>query len=161
MITLIATPGAADANSYVSLAEAQQILGQMPEREAGAFLSLSVTEQSQWLVAATDEIDLLPWDGDRTTSTQARAWPCSGVQKAGSYAYFEPTEVPVFVKKAQCLMSLALRNENATDAFPVSAFSNAGSSVQYDLSRPGRASLRNRVHQMVAPYVTFVRLERA
>lgn len=75
-MTLIATPSATDANSYVTVARAKVILN---ERLDGAeWIAAPVTEQEQSLIWATRLINQkTQWELTPTTTTQALWFPVS------------------------------------------------------------------------------------
>jgi len=81
VITIIATPGAADANSYLTLADAETILHARPHHEtvwdAGA---LTDDQKKAALVWATRIISQYHYKGSPTyETTQALPWPRIGV----------------------------------------------------------------------------------
>lgn len=72
-VTLVATVGASNANSYLSVAAAGDLanlyLGTL--QWAGA----SADDKARSLIMATRYLDELKWVGSRASSTQALAWP--------------------------------------------------------------------------------------
>jgi hypothetical protein len=78
-LALVATPGASDANAFADLDTAEAFVSYEPESVSDAWADLDSDQQTRALVAATREIDALPWDtlrGDApATDTQALAWP--------------------------------------------------------------------------------------
>lgn len=75
-MAFVSTLGAENANSFLSVARATTLLGEIPA-SAGitAWLALSNTEKEQTLVAATMSINPLKWKGFVATETQSLAWP--------------------------------------------------------------------------------------
>jgi hypothetical protein len=71
--TLVATAGASNANSYLSIADADSIADSM----VGTLAWSSATEENKIkaLLTATNGLETLEWIGSRTSTTQALAWP--------------------------------------------------------------------------------------
>lgn len=75
MPTLIATAGASNANSYLSVAGADSIADGM----VGTLAWSTATSDNKIkaLITATNGLETLGWIGSRATTTQALAWPRS------------------------------------------------------------------------------------
>jgi hypothetical protein len=71
--TIVATAGAADANSYLTVAAADSIADGMVGTLAWS--SASADNKAKALVTATNGLETLSWIGSRATTTQALAWP--------------------------------------------------------------------------------------
>lgn len=86
-LVLIVTPGAADANSYATLADAEAYALTLPV--ANDWNAASTEQKNAALVQATRLMDTLRWKGYRTNySTQALQWPryyTYGSQSLGGY----------------------------------------------------------------------------
>ena len=136
-ITVTATAGSATANSYVT------------ETEAGAYAAERMNRPSTWvtvsgstcteaekaaLVEAQRELTNLTWKARRTDATQVLAWPRSyvedpdapGVGNTPTYAdlYFDDTEIPRRVKRAQIELAFEFLRAGTTDL--AAADPNAG-----------------------------------
>jgi len=74
--TLVATAGASNANSYLSVAGADSIADGM----VGTLTWSSATsdDKAKALITATNGLETLEWIGSRASTTQALAWPRSG-----------------------------------------------------------------------------------
>lgn len=70
---IIATPGAPDANSYLTLQEAQAYAD--GDIDAVEWYAASTDQKTRALLTATRNLDLVGFVGERATSTQALAWP--------------------------------------------------------------------------------------
>ena len=68
-----ATVGAADANSYITLAEAQAFAD--GDIDAVEWYAASTDQKIRALITATRNLDLVGFVGTRSTTTQALAWP--------------------------------------------------------------------------------------
>lgn len=75
MPTLVATAGASNANSYLSVAGADSIADGM----VGTLAWSTATSDNKIkaLITATNGLETLGWIGTRATTTQALAWPRS------------------------------------------------------------------------------------
>ena len=71
--TIVATAGAADANSYLTVAAADSIADGMVGTLAWS--RASADNKAKALVTATNGLETLSWVGSRATTTQALAWP--------------------------------------------------------------------------------------
>jgi hypothetical protein len=77
-LTLVATPGAANANAYADVATASAVAAYRVGGDAVAWLALTADQKIQTLVTASRDEDTLPFKGARATSTQALEWPRTG-----------------------------------------------------------------------------------
>ena len=124
-LSIIATPGAADANSYVTLAEADLLASSMvKDDDVVLWDDTSDDDKSRALWMATQRIDRELFLGARTNDTQALEWPRIGVKKPGSYVnvyttgfpfrttqrFFADNEIPDQIKKAQTFLAVYLNN---------------------------------------------------
>jgi hypothetical protein len=98
-----ATAGAADANSYASVAEADAYLAVRGDTATWTALTLGAKEAKlQW---AAIYLDTLTFKGTRSTSTQALQWPRIGVWDRDG---FEVDGIPQALKNAQAEMAFQL-----------------------------------------------------
>ena len=136
-VTIDATAGGANANSYITLAEADAFVEAM----------INSTDVSKWstgtddnrnrsLAAAAERLDRERFLGARATDTQARQWPRTGVRKPDTYVntyatgfpfrisedYFTDTEIPDQIKRAQ--IELAVYLHNNTDGISLSGLND-------------------------------------
>lgn len=114
-VTIIATAGASDANSYETLVEyAAYMDGRL---NAGAFHT-DAESQKRSLVEATREIDTLVWVGRRATTTQALAWPRERAESPDApvgVLYYDNDVVPERVKVATSELALEFLRAGTTD----------------------------------------------
>ncbi len=106
-LTLIATAGASDANSYTTVAFADAYFEGRPG--AGAWTDASTEEKEQALVGATTRLDSEQYRGSRVSESQALAWPRYGVYIDG--VEIGSATVPVAVQRAACEEALALLSD--------------------------------------------------
>jgi hypothetical protein len=99
MPTIIATPGATNANSYCTMAEADAY------HEAHLYASTWDDAEDDnkiaaliWATRLLDE--QVDWKGYITSMTQALRWPRSSVPDRDGRFYFDPTTIPTFLKNA-------------------------------------------------------------
>ena len=124
-VTIDATAGGANANSYITLAEADAYVEAMiSSTDVSKWTSGNTDSRNRALAAATQRLDRERFLGARATDTQALQWPRTGVRKPDTYIntyavgfpfrittdYFTDTEIPDQVKKAQAILAVYLNN---------------------------------------------------
>jgi len=124
-ISIVTTVGSATANSYVSLAEAQQVIDGFTESEDVVAWGTSTTDQkNRALFSSTQRIDREHFLGAKTNKVQNLQWPRSGVRVPDQYNhlyslsfpyrivddYYTDTEIPDLVKNAQIHLAVYLNN---------------------------------------------------
>lgn len=106
-VAIVATAKATNANSYVTLAEAETY---MESRLAVTNWDLAATTddlKNRSLRMATDQLDRYDFAGSRTTQAQRLQWPRYGVADLDGWNYDQDT-VPRPVKEATYELALAL-----------------------------------------------------
>ena len=123
----MATAGAANANSYITLSDANDIVaGLTPDDDVVSWEAGSTSDdyRNRALYTACQRLDRERFLGARATDTQALQWPRTGVRKPDSYIntyatgfpfrittdYFTDTEIPDQIKKALAVLSVYLNN---------------------------------------------------
>ena len=124
-VTIDATAGGADANSYITLAEADTFVEAMiSSSDVSKWTTGNDDSRNRALTAAAQRLDRERFLGARATDTQALQWPRTGVRKPDTYVntyatgfpfrisddYFTDTEIPDQVKRAQIEMAVYLKN---------------------------------------------------
>ncbi len=124
-VTIDATAGGANANSYLTLSDAQDIVdGMVEDADVTAWASATTDQKNRALYTATQRLDRERFLGARATDTQALQWPRTGVRKPDTYVntyatgfpfrisedYFTDTEIPDQVKRAQVVLAVYLNN---------------------------------------------------
>jgi hypothetical protein len=132
-VVIVATPGAANANSYLTLAEAQAIVdGFVQDADVQHWGSGNTDSRNRALFTATQRLDRERFLGARATDTQSLQWPRTGVRKPDTYIntyavgfpfrittdYFTDTEIPTQIQYAQTVLAVFLHNN--TDALGLS-----------------------------------------
>lgn len=135
-MTLIATSGASDANSYVATAaEAAALAATFAFLAAlgvptAAFLALGTTGQETALAMAADRVDRATFIGVRFSSSQARAWP----RVLTGYDRYDEV-IPDAVKLAQvadaCVLATAPTANTSMAQQGVSGFTVGEESVTF------------------------------
>ena len=102
--SIIATAGAADANSYITLVAAQEFADN--QVNPAVWDAASNDTRTRALISATTSLDTLSYIGSRTTTTQALCWP-------RKYAYtserdYTDTEIPTLLQEAVFDLATAL-----------------------------------------------------
>ena len=124
-VTIDATVGGANANSYMTLAEADAFVEAMVlSTDAAQWDSGNTDSRNRALTAAAQRLDRERFLGARTNDTQALQWPREGVRKPDTYVrsytsgfpfrltedYYTNTEIPDQVKRAQIELAVYLHN---------------------------------------------------
>lgn len=124
-VTIDATAGGANANSYLTLADAQAIVdGMVEDADVTAWASATTDQKNRALYTATQRLDRERFIGAKATNTQALQWPRTGVRKPDTYVntyatgfpfrisedYFAETDIPDQVKRAQVVLAVYLNN---------------------------------------------------
>tara|TARA_R100001086_G_scaffold211418_2_gene127388 strand:- start:2480 stop:3040 length:561 start_codon:yes stop_codon:yes gene_type:complete len=124
-VTIDATAGGANANSYITLAEADTFVEAMiSSSDVSKWTTGNDDTRNRALTAAAERLDRERFLGARATDTQARQWPRTGVRKPDTYVntyatgfpfrisedYFTDTEIPNQVKRAQIELAVYLKN---------------------------------------------------
>jgi hypothetical protein len=132
-VVIDATVGGANANSYLTLAQAQAIIdGFVEDADVQHWNSGNTDSRNRALFTATQRLDRERFLGARATDTQALQWPRTGVRKPDTYIntyavgfpfrittdYFTDTEIPTQIKYAQAVLAVFLHNN--TDALGLS-----------------------------------------
>ena len=124
-VTIDATAGGANANSYITLTEADTFVEAMiSSSDVSKWTTGNDDSRNRALTAAAQRLDRERFLGARATDTQALQWPRTGVRKPDTYVntyatgfpfrisddYFTDTEIPDQVKRAQIEMAVYLKN---------------------------------------------------
>jgi hypothetical protein len=128
-VIIDATVGGANANSYVTLAQADAYLE--ARLNVTAWTSATTDTKNRALVEAQRTLGPLPWAGSRTTDTQAIAWPRAYVVNPDAplpvsraarenllpqgIVFYEDDVIPQRVKDAQVELALEFLKSGATD----------------------------------------------
>ncbi len=136
-VTIDATAGGANANSYLTLSDAQAIVdGMVEDADVTAWASATTDQKNRALYTATQRLDRERFLGARATDTQALQWPRTGVRKPDTYVntyatgfpfrisedYFTDEEIPDQIKRAQ--IELAVYLHNNTDGISLSGLND-------------------------------------
>lgn len=106
-MALIETPGAADANTYATLAEFEAYAANRLPALAW-FTAATNPQKEAALQAAAREIDAcFVWTGAAVDDVQALTWPRTGMLTRNGFAISQ-TVIPTDLKNAQCEMALQL-----------------------------------------------------
>ena len=106
-VVIVATAKAADANSYISLADADTYFEGRVDTDA--WDAAETDEQNRTLVTATNRLEQQDFHGTPTDSDQRLKWPRSGLTDMDSRSYGQDV-IPEPVEEATCELALALVN---------------------------------------------------
>lgn len=128
-VSIVATPGASNANSYVTIAEADAYMA--GRLNASAWTTADTDTRSRALIEAQRNLTPLLWVGSRVTDTQALAWPRAYAPNPDAPApvsttgrenllprfivYYGDTVVPQRVKDAQVELALEFLKSGTAD----------------------------------------------
>lgn len=173
-VAIDATAGGANANSYLTLADAQSMIdGMVQNADVTAWGNATTDAKNRALVSATQRLDRERFLGARTDDTQALQWPRSGVRKPDTYIntyaigfpfritedYFDDEEIPDQVKRAQ--VELAVYLNNNTDGIGLNGLEDYKSvsigSISVTTNTSGAAGA-DKIPPMVERYLTGLRL---
>ena len=121
-LVIVATPGASNANSFVTAAEMTAYC----EGRLNASVWTASAAQLPALVEASRDLSYLYWKGSTVDATQALAWPRAYVQDPDApyddeaitlddIVYFDEDIVPQRVKDATCELALQYLKAGTTD----------------------------------------------
>lgn len=88
------------ANSYISLADANYHFS-TKFKSADKWNALSNDQKAQLLIEATRQMDIFVYGGQKTTQSQALAWPRQHLISADGYSINSQT-IPKQIQAAQC-----------------------------------------------------------
>lgn len=111
-VTIDATVGGANSNSFITIGEATQFAYE--DLDGIAWLNATVDDQCRALIQATVQLNGLPWVGTRATTTQALSWPRTGAEINGRP--IADNEIPFEVKRGEFDLAYALLKEAAAGA---------------------------------------------
>lgn len=141
-ITIVATAGASNANSYVTLADADAYMATRFETAWTAAAGSDETRKKA-LVQATRQLDQLAWQGVKMSATQALEWPRDVQEEASD-------TIPPWLENACCEQALWILANSTTggqdqrqelQAAGVTAYSIGGLSETFGAGRSGHVSV--------------------
>lgn len=124
-VTLDATVGGANANTYLTLIDADALVDAMiSSSDVKKWQTGADDSRNRALAAATQRLDREQFLGARSTNQQALQWPRIGVKRPDTYRktyitgfpyrigedFFLETEVPEEIKRAQIELAVYLHN---------------------------------------------------
>lgn len=137
MSALVATVGAVNANSYVTVEEANAYF--TDRLYTDNWSNAGASEKTKALLWATRVLDAqVKWHGDKATETQALQWPRVSVIDRSytvTRVYIPHDTIPIFLKHAQCEVALQLLASDRTlddDATGIQSFSAGGLTLNFD-----------------------------
>lgn len=146
-VAVVSTPGATDANSYVSVADADAYFNN--RLRSATWTAASTDDKGRALIMATADLDAnVEWDisttGWRTHSTGALEFPRVAVETRTGDAFYDKESIPPFLVEMTCEQALAhLTGERTTDADArgVTSVTAGAVSVTFDAAVAGSRKL--------------------
>lgn len=173
-VVIDATVGGVNANSYLSLSDAQSMIdGMVLSADVTAWGTATTDAKNRALVSAAQRLDRERFLGARSNDDQAMQWPRTGVRKPDTYIntyavgfpfrittdYFTDEEIPDQVKRAQ--VELAVYLNNNTDGIGLSGLEDYKSvsigSISVTTNTTGAVGA-DKIPPMVERYLTGLRL---
>lgn len=173
-LTLIATLGTANANSYQDQVSAQAIIDTIPNASAWTLADGGVVvaggQRDQALVRATSMLDIMKYRGTRvgTSDTQALAWPRVFVPDpdggsvdgqwigwVGATIYLSSTSIPRRILRAHVALALEILRAGGNDVWGAADATSANiirekiGPLETDYSAPGDRRLGMRAYPQV------------
>ena len=162
-MALVATPGAQNANSYVTETEADAYF----EGRVHATAWASATDAEQSLISASQMLDwYMSWDGIRAAETQIMEWPRANVYDNSGFL-IDSTIIPVRIKQAVFELALFSLSEDRLADKDMDGFAEmkvGPLSLKSDASHTKSSKKRaipKHVRLMLSDFVTTGRLIRA
>jgi hypothetical protein len=150
---ITATPGAEDANSYLSLEDATAILA---TRAGSDWTDFGEDEQEAALVTATNRLEQESYQGSKAGEEQALAFPRTSLRdKNGSL--FDDEEIPLPVQLA--CAELALQIARNPELFDDTGLENISSFSKGDLSLTPRGRAAGRLPAQVKRFLRGIRVD--
>jgi hypothetical protein len=122
-VTIIATPGDVNANSYVTLEEATAYFAE--RLYATAWTGAATDDvRRQALIMATQRLEPLPWDGYRASLNQRLQWPRSGCTDRDGYGVaFDAIPEDVRIACCEEAIGLLAKGSDPSAVDPLANFS--------------------------------------
>lgn len=157
-MTLVTTPGAANADAYVDVAGVTAV--EATRSQPTTWLTLSLDQQERAIRAATVTLDRLAWRGEPVTNTQALAWPRWDTQDRTG-AFLASDVIPPEVAKATATLALWIAEQSDDAMLPDETAGLSSLSLGAGVSfafRDGRqqSPLHHAVHSLVVPLVSHL-----
>lgn len=145
-----ATVGGASANSNVSVADADAYFALTNSATAWN----AVTNKDACLVMATRYLETKRYAGTRSESTQALAWPRSGLYTRDNVK-IEDDEIPSDVVSATCELALHYSTgETSTDARDLTKMIKVGPiTIENDIDNGERSDVEDKINAYLWPYL--------
>ena len=101
-VTLDATLGGNQSNSYITLANAEGIAGMMPGGDT--WIALTEDEKNMSLIQATRWLETLDYRGDRCSTSQRLKWARSGAECDGVTS--DCSGIPYPIQEAEVVLAI-------------------------------------------------------
>jgi len=136
---LIATPGAADANSFATVEQSDTY--HATRLYAAAWTSAKVGQKEAALITATRILNGLEWDGDIASDEQALRFPRTGLTDPDGRPIDDET-IPTFLVEATCEFGrLLLESDRLADPDSAGIHKVKAGPVEVEFDRLDRPAL--------------------
>jgi hypothetical protein len=173
-VTIDATAGGANANSYLTLTATNDFVDAMVQNADVTDWGTGTTDsRNRALAYAAQRLDRERFLGARATETQAMQWPRTGVRRPDTYIntysvgfpfrvttdYYTDTEIPYEIKRAQVELAVYLHNNK--DGVSLSGLEDFKKlkigSIELDTDKYGAVGA-DRIPPMVERYLVGLRI---
>ncbi len=161
-MALIVTPGAADANSFATIAEGDTY--HVGHLYASVWTGMSSADKEAALIMSCRLISTMPWTGAAVDAIQALPWPRTGMYSRNGFL-IASNVIPIDLKYAQIELARLLKIEDKTatneiQALGLKSFSAGPVSFSFKdgLSTKESAIPANRAYDTMIPDMVRVLL---
>jgi hypothetical protein len=149
------TPLDPDANSYASVAEADDYLLNRRGIQTAAWATLTTTQKEESLIWATQILDsICEWAGAPRTFSQGLRWPRTGVRRKFDLDWLDPDSFPDILKDATAELAFSLQSSDRTKEPDLLGLGIASARVGVISVKLDAAMIRNIVPPMVVMMLT-------
>lgn len=147
MTTFDATIGGASANSYITVAKADELAPLLVSSvRSAAWLAISPdTSKEVFLMRAAKLLETyMDFDGTKVSSSQALAWPRDWVYGLDGSTAYASDVIPLPVAEAQTLLAINLSedfDQAAASGSPIESFKLSSLAIKFDTDRAARGSM--------------------
>lgn len=146
MTTFDATLGGPSANSYITVAKADELAPLIVSNgRSTLWLAIASGLKEIYLMRATKLLETyVDFDGTRVSSSQPLAWPRDWVYGPDLCTTYLTSEIPLPVQEAQALMAINLSEDfdqaNSASS-PIESFKLSSLAIKFDANRSARGAM--------------------
>lgn len=150
-VTVIVTPGATNANSYISVADATSYFGE--RLNVSAWTNADADDKARALITATHRLDQERFQGTRAIEDQSLEWPRYGAVDRDGWLLDSDT-IPTAIQRATCELALVLLSEDLLADSGLEAFAEV--SIGPISVKPNIARIAGTLPRNVARIIAYL-----